>query len=483
MGKLAKWRPHWGIAALVVLATALRVLVMIAYQPAFWFFGDSGSYIEPNGGVFQPQLYTAFGYTFVVQLFQFTGTLATVVLAQHLVGVLLAIALYAVLIRRSAPRWLACLAAAPILFDSLQITLEHYILTETMCTALLVGGIILAALWFDRPGIWACAAGGALIGLSWVTRPSTLPVALLVGGYLVVRRVGWRQVVAFGVAYAIPVLLLLVWVGDRQSVYEGSWSARALYSRVAGFADCDRLKLSDAQRALCPQEPLGQRPGRSDWYGWNGPAAKVPREEIGVVKDFAYTVLQQQPGDYARAVARESAPFFLPGQDLGPDHRCLREKWNLPATVRDTQPITHYCHPGLAQPNFGAMYAYASEAPAATPLTNALHVYSNVVRTPPLLVTFAFLLLIASLFTLRRGVVVGRGAGLMGLIALALMISPVAVAMYDARYGLPALPFLSLMGALSCHQLLTAWKSRRRNTAAIGETATPEESATTGALL
>jgi hypothetical protein len=452
-------RRHWAITALVSLAVLLRLLVMIAYQPAFWFYGDSGAFIENSYGLrINPYDVGGLGYSVALKVFRLFGSFTVVAAVQHLVGIGLAVAVYTLLYKRGLPIWLACVASAPVLFDSLQVTIEHYILGETLFTALAVAGVFLL-IWPKQPGLLACALSGFLIMLSWFTRPSTLPVALILLAYLALRRLGWKKVVAFAGAFLLPYLATLAWIGDRPSAFGSSYGNRALYSRVAAFADCDRLTLTDAQRELCPVEPLGQRHDRPDWYGWNGPALNVPKNDNQILRDFAVETITQQPGDYASAVLRELAPHFLPGQPLGPEMTCLREKWSLPERV--DWPVETACTPALTQRSWEIKPEDPAKAPEATALSEALSAYSQTARLTPLIASAAMILTLLAL-VLRRWGPDSRDALVMALISASLIVLPVLVAMYEARYSLPALPFLCLAGALALHHLIAGARRKEK---------------------
>lgn len=446
-------RRHWAILVLLALAAALRGLVMAAYPPAFWFYGDSGAFIQNSlGSGLNPYDAGGLGYAVALKIFKVTGSFAVVAAVQHLTGLLIATATYAFLIRR-VPVWLACLAVTPVLFDSLQVTLEHYLLGETLFSALAVAGVLLL-IWPRSPGLAACAASGFAIMLSWFTRPSTVPVAVILLGYLLFRRVGWKRVLAFAAAFLIPYLTVQAWIGDRPSAFGGSYANRALYSRVAVFADCDRLKLTEAERRLCPPEPVGQRHDRPDWYGWNGPALEVPKDDNRILRDFALEAISQQPGEYARTVMRELTPHFVPGRHLGPEQTCLREKWSLPDTVQGA-PVETACTPALAHENWQRKPADPATAPAATALSRALETYSQTVRTVPVVTSLAFVLVLIAAIRYRRGSRDAQDAVMLVLVTASLIIPPVLVAMYEARYGLPALPFAGMAAALAVRHLMT----------------------------
>lgn len=459
-------RRHWAILLATALAAVLRLLVMFAYRPAFWY-PDSSGYVgmslNPLGGVHYSR---PNGYPIFLAVLRPTHTYFAVSAVQHAIGLLLGLAIYAFLIRRRVPRWLAGLACGVMLFDSLALTLEHYVLSETLFTALLVGGV-LAVLWPRSPGLLGCVCAGGLLALAWVTRPSTLPVGLLVLGYLLLRAVGWRPMTGAVLAFVLPLAAVVWWVGDRPSAYGSTWTNRVLFGRVAIFADCTRLRLDAQLRALCPAEPVGARSDRSDWYVWNGPAVSVPHQDNEILREFAVEAIRQQPVDYLRAVGRDLAPHFLPWQ-IGPASRCLRGRWTLPATLRDPAPFAAHCHADPARGDFSPQYADSANAPPGTALTRGLHAYSTFVRLPSVVVTVVFLLTAVALAVAvrrRRGWPEARDALLLVLVSAALLVPPVVISMYELRYGLPAVPFVCLAGAL-------AWRSLNAG-AATAEPAQP----------
>lgn len=296
---------HLGITLLVLAGAALRAAVTFAYVPAFWY-PDSGAYIRLSQYGPEPDLWRPVGYVMFLKVLRVTGSMLSVVTVQHLLGLALAVAVYVLLQRRGLPRWLSCLAAVPLLFDSLVLTIEQFVLVETLFTALLVAGV-LALLWERTPTMWACAAGGGLLAMAWFTKPLALPVFPVLLVYLLLGRVGWRGITAFAAAFVLPYLAVIAWVDGRPSTY-GSNSA-ATYARVAGFADCERLEVTPAERALCPGPD--QRFDRPDLYIWaaNAPAYthRHTTDLYPQMRTFTVKVLVTQPGDYLRVVGKEIA--------------------------------------------------------------------------------------------------------------------------------------------------------------------------------
>ena len=268
--------------------------------------------------------------------------------------------MYALLQRRGVARWVSCLAVAPLLFDALVLTIEHHILVETVYIALLCGAVGIV-LWRPRPTVGIAVASGGLLAAAWFVKPLALPLVVVIAGYLMLRRTGWRTWTGFLLAFTVGYLGVLIWVDGRASPYGAS--NIAFYSRVAGFAHCDSLVLTDAERTLCPApDILGHRP---DWYTWVSQSPGYPyrqsRSGDPILRDFAVAVASQQPGDYLRAVGRELSAHFVDGVDLGPEFDCLNGRYSMPADVRVEGGGD--CHPQMAAPYFTVRQG-RSEVPA-----------------------------------------------------------------------------------------------------------------------
>jgi len=397
---------------------------------------------------------------------------------------------------------MACLAAVPLLFDSFLITMEHYILVETLYLSLLAGAAVVL-LWRPTPNVVSCALSGVLFAGAWFVKPFALPLAVIVFGYLVVRRTGWRRWAAFALAFAIPYGLVVGWLDGRTSPY-GSNNI-AYYARVAEFAHCDQLTLSDAERALCPTpEQSGKRP---DWYIWTSTSPGFPYRQnlltAPVLRDFAVDVVRQQPADYARVVGREIAAHFIDRVTPGADYSCLDGQYTLPATTRVDGPGVSYCPTLLASGGFRFPAKDRGESPGPSALTTTLSRYSLLVRTPDLVKTGVLGLTLAAWLAYRRrrtartagpdGQADGqtrpaeppppgpaersdlasrpdpaepsdgrddralvRDAGAMAVLAVAIVVLPVLVFMYEPRYALPALPFFCLAAGLAWGSFLCA---------------------------
>src|SRR5580700_1158866 len=119
------------------------------------------------------------------------------------------VAIYALLLRRGAPRWLAALAAAPVLLDAYELQIEQTVMPDVWLEALIVAGLALL-LWRPRTPLWMLAAAGATLGLSatfaQVGECLVLPAVI----YVLAAADGWRRASARAglvcVAFVLPIL-------------------------------------------------------------------------------------------------------------------------------------------------------------------------------------------------------------------------------------------------------------------------------------
>jgi hypothetical protein len=452
---------------LLAAGAVLRLLVMVAYRPAFWFQGDSGGYLS---GRHHP-VPGSHGLVYPVWLWMWgaTGTFWSVTLAQHLAGLAVAGLVYAMLRRRGVAAWLAVAAAAPLALDPYQVVLEHYLLAEGLFTPLLAL-LVVVLLWSPRPTAAALAGAGLLAATASQTRAVGLPVAALAAAYLAVRGIGWRRLSAFVTATALPLLACVVWFHHLTGVWGLSADQGGyLYGQAAKVADCGRLRLDPQLRALCPTEPLDHRAERADWYLYDAgsPAARLPlqgRERDRTLMRFDVAVITQQPLDYGYLVAADTSRFLLPFRDMGPRTTCLAGWWRMPADPRDPSPsLGGRCRPLLGGPDYRVMPVVPTGGP--TRLTRALHWYSLHARTPRIALLLAVLAALAAAVWRPRRLPGWRHDGLDALLlagtGLAILTISVATSMFDLRYGVPALAVLPAAGALGVHRLAATARDRK----------------------
>ncbi|MCA1696692.1 MAG: hypothetical protein LC749_19325, partial [Actinobacteria bacterium] len=109
-----RWlRLHWMLLVVLVIGAGLRVLTVLAYQPAILYI-DSFSYLD-NLHDLRPDMVRPIGYDLILKLLLPFGGLRAVAVVQHLLGLGIAVMIYQLLLRHGARRWLAALATAPVL--------------------------------------------------------------------------------------------------------------------------------------------------------------------------------------------------------------------------------------------------------------------------------------------------------------------------------------------------------------------------------
>src|SRR4051812_11941256 len=238
-GGVAVRRRRALLGALLTVGAILRVLALVAVYPGIWF-SDSNNYVRAaaTGTV---SVERVSGYALFVAPFWRLGSVAALIVAQHLLGLGIVAALYALLVRRGVSPWLAALAAAPAALDAYLIDIEHMVMAETVFHAALVGGVALL-LWPDRPGLSVAAGAGMALGYAAVVRSVAAPLVVVIVVYLLVRRVGRRPIAAFLVGWLLIAGAYAV-LFDVQHGHLGftGYGGHFLYAQVAPFADCAQL--------------------------------------------------------------------------------------------------------------------------------------------------------------------------------------------------------------------------------------------------
>ena len=176
---------HWLIAVLLLAGLVLRVLTQIAYRPVL-FYIDSTRYLYHAGGN------DPVGYRVPLRLILVAGNLDAVAAVQHVLGLAMAVVIYVVLLRRGCVRWLAALAAAPVLLDAYQLQIEQTVMPDVWFEALIVAGLALL-LWRPRPPWWTIGAAGVVLGLSATVAQVGEVLVLPAVAYLLAAGGGWRR--------------------------------------------------------------------------------------------------------------------------------------------------------------------------------------------------------------------------------------------------------------------------------------------------
>ena len=305
-------RQHWLAAILVGLGLVLRVMAQFAYRPAL-FYIDSVKYLHNSYGN-DPE-----GYKAPLRAILAVANLNAVAAVQHLTGLVLAIVIYRLLLRRGVSRWLAALAMAPILLDAYQLQMEQSIMPGTLFEALLVAAIAIM-LWQPRTSWRAVIVAGLVLGTSATVWQAGEALIVPAAAYLLVAGGGWRHAVtkatAMIVACAIPILAYCtgsyIFTGDFFLSHSGVTS---LYGRTAAAVDCATIRLPAAERGICPSSQ-DQAKG-SDWlqFASHSPVQvdyqDLSRAQVDtMITGFDRAVLTQQPLRVIDAYLRDVVKLF-----------------------------------------------------------------------------------------------------------------------------------------------------------------------------
>ena len=306
---VATARQHWLLSALLAAGVALRVLAVAAYHPAL-IYVDTLKYLYGAYPGAEP-----LGYTVVLKVILLAGDLGTVAVIQHLLGLAMAITLYAVLLRRGVARWLAAVAAAPVLLDAYQLQMEQTIMPDAWFEAMIVAGLAVL-LWRPAVTMRFAVAAGLILGSSATNKQLGEPLILPAVGYLLAAGGGFGRAIGpsggVGLALAVAGARVLYGAVARTGHF---WLAhgQSHAGRLAAAADCATLKLPAAVRPLCPA-PAEQAQG-PDWLEHSGQsplyATVVPAGTRGrLISELDSAVESQQPGRVAVSIAEDSLRLF-----------------------------------------------------------------------------------------------------------------------------------------------------------------------------
>ncbi len=459
------------------------MLALVAYRPAL-IYVDTLKYLYHSWSGSDPV-----GYKLPLHVILLFGNLELVAVVQHLLGLAMAVTLYAVLIRRGVARWLAAIAIAPVLLDAYQLQSEQTIMPDVWLEALIVAGLAVLA-WRQVISTRICVAAGLILGASATIRqigevlvvPAALFVLLVAGG-------GWRgrlrKTVALCAAFLAPVLLYMAGSYDLTHHFSLSQSGSAsTYGRMASAADCATLKVPPALRPLCPagaEHYVGA--DRLD-HDNNSPAKTfIPPPGVSraaAIGQFNSDVLEQQPLRVAGAYAADVIKLFALRRVTSPGDTPI-SRWQFqtfyPSYLDVEVGRGNLIVLGLKQPGGPVLYrtldpAYGGPRAAVDkPLAAFLHSYQRDGGYTPgpflLLASLAGLAGTACalmlLFRRRSGSLQGQlalGSLLFFLTAAAdLLISDLPE--FSWRYQLPAVVTLPVAGAFGVAALLRFGRDRQ----------------------
>ncbi len=330
-------------ALALIPAVLLRVDAELGYRWQSWF-NDSFSYVSA-AVTLTPNTSRPSGYPVYLWLLSPFHSYFLVTASQHLMGLLVAVMIYALARRRfGAPSWVAVLFTLPVLYDGFEIQLEHLIMTDTLFLFLAFAAVTML-LWSPRPSWRACLAAGLLLGLATTVRSTGLALIPVFGLYLLIRFLpaavtagwrGWRALIAglvvCGIAFAVPIIGYEAWYSSAHGEFTMTESTGVfLYSRVMTFADCSRMTLPTDLLALCTSVPPAQRP-IAQAYIWTDvspldrfPAPKFSPTVNKLAEEFAIRAIEAQPLDYARTVWDDSVRSFDWKREVFPNGQTYSE--------------------------------------------------------------------------------------------------------------------------------------------------------------
>ena len=317
------------LAILVVGGVALAVRLAFGFRAPPFVTNDSLSYLLPGfdlarGFEFapilkRPPLYPAF-VGGVIALFG--EELRALMLVQHGLGVATAVAAFALGRQLYGPAAGLLAGLLTALSGPLLVT-EHYLMSETLFGALLIGALLVFVAGLRRPSFALFALAGVLVGLAALTRPIAQLVAVLLACALPLLLVRRRRSLAYAAAllggFAVTVL---PWMARNQAVQgtfaiagglgEGLAVRTIRYDQQFDFRDPAG---GDGDRQLARARRI-YREEASDGSAYE--LARRVREELGVsearadglLRQLALGVILRQPDYYARTTAEMAVRTF-----------------------------------------------------------------------------------------------------------------------------------------------------------------------------
>jgi Dolichyl-phosphate-mannose-protein mannosyltransferase len=450
-------RRHWLLLVVLGCGAVLRAVVMLAYQPAF-IFPDSERYLQYaqnfTSGQWSPDWLRTSGYSLLLIPAVLLRNLTVVSAGQHVLGLATAVLIYAVLQRFGVRAWIAALATVPVLFDPLQLVVEHYVLTDASATFLLIAALVVLVWNRGEVSKLAAAAAGLLLAAATLIREPDLVMAIPAAGYLVAAVRSWRRLAVRGglllAAFLLPVLGYLGWYQAARGQFTFvSYNSEFMYGRIAQFADCTGVSMPAYERALCPAQPPSQR--WPDFYMWDPRSPQVTIQpppgvsKEAMIGDFNRRIVEHQPLAYLEAVARDVLYGFSPVRGDGPER--------YPVAYLQFRPYFQADQP--ARTALGTYNGTGAHAEAA--LASFLTGYGRFVYTPGPLLAAGLAAGVAGMAGLGRR---ARRCGLRApctlftLGAVATIVPPFLIATFDWRYELPELALIPAAAVLGVSALL-----------------------------
>ena len=465
--------PTIALIGVLALGLGLRIWLIHSWQPAFVGHPDSFGYLDAaflrGANLLFSNPYHPAGYPLFLSLVhKLGGGLAFTIDIQHLMGLLAAVLLYLAVARFVRRRWVALLPASVVTFAGSELYLEHAALAETLYTFLIIAAVFSAAQSYERPGlVEACwlAAAGILIGLCGPVRSTGIFVAPALIGWAAITRPSMPERLR---AAAIVTACFTATLGGYlvyQHATTGTWgltrtAGESLYARTAVFADCHDFTPPAGTKVLC-QPPHARRHDPS-WYmfaplsplqqSFGGPPVggsyKWPPNSK--LEAFGIAAITHQPWQYAWTTIQGLVKYIAP--DLGPSYVAITSHSHLIDQLHDPQ--------GEANARYVINGYYGSDTVAHHSLST-LDAYAQAARVEGPVTAVLVVLMLAGfgLARDRRRV----AAGLFGWTTAVLLVAPVALLAYGARYATPAYGPLTAAAAIGLDAVIDRTNVARRS--------------------
>ena len=266
------------LIAILVAGAVLRLLLVLAWKPAFFGWPDAASYIgvSQSGDFFRNELRPA-GFSLALRgMYEVSPTLLFVVLVHHVLGLASAALMYFTVVRTGISRRLALLPAAVMALAAPVFFIEHSANSEALFVFLITLALYCGVRTTEGTSLRWPALGGLALATAASVRVVAVPILILGAVWLVFAVPGapWRRravVTAVGVLGALALLVPYYVVeyaaeGRVGLSRNGAWN---VYGRVAPFADCSKFTPPKGTGMLCENAPRAKRPYTNQYtFNW-----------------------------------------------------------------------------------------------------------------------------------------------------------------------------------------------------------------------
>jgi hypothetical protein len=470
------------LAALLGAGLLVRVWFLLVWRPAVTGYSDSGVYFDgawgPVSRVWTDPIRTV-GYSmFLRVLHGLSAHLLSVIIVQHVLGLIAALLFFLAVRRCGGPRGLGLAPAAIIALGGDELFIEHSALSDALFVFLLSAMLYCALRASETDLRWAALAG-LCAGLAVWDRETGLVLIAVIALWLLFS--GGRPTRRTLLLAAASLIAALATVGvyvewrERASglsglTSNGGWN---LYGRVAPWAECSKFTPPSGTRRLCETAPVSRRgyplptskkPRSSEYYIYynESPAyrlfgppyyvSRVPHATERLTK-FAEAAILGQPLAYLHAVWLDTIRLFDPNHysygDYSADEMIAFMLGGFPPNSGKNEFVEDWQH-----------RLYPRDPRAHRGDIAPLKAWERHTRVDGVWMGLLLALCLAGPWLLA-----GRprsGMILFGLSALALLFFPILIKSYDYRFVIPAFAPLLAAAALAAWGLVVRIRSSPR---------------------